>query len=193
MKAKKLISLLLCFVMIVGILPMTVTAEETATVAETEEVKFNLFLDFNQMETATTANATSFTAAAGEETHFTFSHYNGTGGLSFVERDSNGDMALRTTNNHGLMIKDPQSLLAQYSFVFEYDVRFEKVAAGYNTVQFSFKNNAGTQVKTGLMPINANKLTGTDGKKYPATYHMSNNQNIGATTRPSGVAGDLIV
>ncbi|MBQ7293780.1 MAG: hypothetical protein IJW79_08570, partial [Clostridia bacterium] len=193
MKAKKLISLLLCFVMIVGVLPMTVTAEETATVAETEEVKFNLFLDFNQMETTTTADATSFTAAAGEETHFTFSHYSGTSGLSFVERDSDGDIALRTTKSHGIMIKDPQTLLAKNNFVLEYDVRFETVAAGYNTVQFSFKNNAGTQVKTGLVPINANKLTGADGNKYGATYHMTNNQNLGATVRPSGVAQDLIV
>lgn len=193
MKAKKLIALLLCVVMVVGILPMSVTPEDTVTTVETEsKVKFNLMLDFNTMKTTTEANAVSFTSEAKDETHFSLTHYNGTGGLSYVDK-GDGDIALRTTSTHGLIINDSQTLLAKNSFVLEYDVRFEKVAAGFNTVQFSFKNNAGTQVKTGLVPINANKLTGTDGNKYGATYHMTNNQNLGATVRPSGVSQDLIV
>ena len=193
MKAKRFISLLLCLIMVFGTLPMSIMAEDTVTTAETsEEVRFNLMLDFNRMETTTAASADSFTAAAKDETHFSLTHYNGTGGLSYVDK-GDGDIALRTTSTHGLMIKDPQTLLAKNSFVLEYDVRFEKVAAGFNTVQFSFKDNAGTQVKTGLVPINANKLTGADGNKYGATYHMTNNQNIGATVRPSGVSQDLIV
>ena len=192
MKVKKLISLLLCFVTVISMLPTAVTAEDTsATVAETaEEVKFNLMLDFNAMETTATANANSFTTAAKDETHFTFTHYSGTSGLSYVDK-GDGDIALRTTSSHGLIIKDPQTLLAQYSFVLEYDVRFETVASGHNTVQFSFKNNAGTQVKTGLMPI-ANH-TDSAGQKYSVTYYMKNTQNIGATTAPAGVSADLRV
>lgn len=191
MKARKLIALLLCLIMVVGILPISAVAEETATVAEnSDEIKFDLLIDFNTVKTTDTANGASFAALIADNEHFTATHYEGTSGLSYVDR-GDGDMALRTTNKHGIRINDTDLILKDVSFVLEYDVRFEHVAGGFNTAQLCFTDN-GVAVNTSLAPINANKITGADGNKYPATYVFKNNQNIGATTYPTGVATDLI-
>lgn len=192
MKAKQLIALLLCLIMVVGILPISAVAEETATVAEnSDEIKFDLLIDFNTVKTTDTANGASFAALIAGNEHFTANHHGGTSGLSYVDR-GDGDMALKTTSKHGIRINDTDLILKDVSFVLEYDVRFEYVAGGYNTAQLCFTDN-GAATNTALAPINTANVEGTGGKKYPSTYAFSNDQNIGSTTYPTGVAKNLIV
>ena len=192
MKARKLIALLLCLIMVVGILPISAVAEETATVAEnSDEIKFDLLIDFNTVKTTDTANGASFDALIAGNEHFTANHHGGTSGLSYVDR-GDGDMALRTTSSHGIRINDTGLILKDVSFVLEYDVRFEHVAGGFNTAQLCFTDN-GAATNTALAPINTANVEGTGGKKYPSTYAFSSDQNIGSTTYPTGVAKNLIV
>ena len=179
MKTKRLLALLLCLVMVVGILPMTLSAAETATVAETGvNPKFDVMLDFNDMEKSTAANASSFASMVEGNNYFSTAVYSGTDGLSYIDRDGTGDMALRTTSGRGIIVVDSQVVLSDASFLLEYDVCFNKIAAGFNTVQLVYKND-GKESKISLMPVNPG-----DGVYY--TYHMTNNQGIGQALNTTG-------
>ena len=182
MKLKKLIALLLCLVTVMGTIPMSIGAEETATADETE-YSFNEMFDFNSMTTSTTANAASIGTMISDTSMFSTSFFNGTSGLSYVDKDGNGDMALKLTNTHGFLLNDTKLALLKTPFVLEYDVRFEKIGGNSNTVQFIGGTNSSDEKRTALMPTKIDTNVGNvtyateqnlSSFKYPTTGYSSN-------------------
>lgn len=184
MKAKKIIALLLCLATVAGILPMSLSAEDAATVAETAGVvEFNETFDFNATTTSTDANEVTLAAMLNDKDTFSISIHNGSANMSYVKRDENGDMALRLTNSHGFKIDDHNMVLLKIPFVLEYDVRFEKIGGNSNTVQLvGCINNVETDGdKTGFMPTKPSATI--NGVAQNATYAIT--QNLSSFSYPT--------
>jgi hypothetical protein len=116
-------------------------------------------------------------------------HGNGTS-LKFVDVDGNGDIALKTTAQHGFIINSKDLALADTNFLLELDVRFEKVGGNSNTVQYVASDGTTDTHKTGLMPTNKDNVT-IDEVKYSSTYTTT--QNLSDFKYPSGVSSAIPV
>ena len=124
MNTKKLIALLLCFVMVIGYVPMTVSAEDTVAASPTEKVYFDELIDFEtgtvgeQVDVSKLQNALDhpalftlgYSSAASANTE---KHANRT----FARPTESDSIALKSYGGRGIYIEDNQCTLVNNNFL----------------------------------------------------------------------------